>query len=97
MQSMKRIYKGLSKVSTSSFHRRNFKIYYGYGSNKTIVPFYTLTQYIHNEKKAELRKKIVRLVEGTILPLFNGNSQNQDYLAFKKAAMEINKTQLQDK
>ena len=55
------------------------------------------TQYIHNEKKAELRKKIVRLVEGTILPLFNGNSQNQDYLAFKKAAMEINKTQLQDK
>ncbi len=54
-------------------------------------------EYMHNAQKAELRAKIVDLIQNTILPLFNGNDQNKDYLAYKKSAIDFMKENLADK
>lgn len=53
-------------------------------------------EYIHNARKAELRGKLVALIENTILPLFGGNDQNKEYMAYKKAAIEFIKSKLAD-
>lgn len=53
-------------------------------------------EYGHNAKRAELRGQIVNLIEGTLLPLFNGNDQNQEYLAYRKAAVDFMKSRLAD-
>ncbi len=54
-------------------------------------------EYMHNAQKAELRAKIVDLIQNTILPLFNGNDQNKDYLAYKVSAIDFMRSKLADK
>lgn len=54
-------------------------------------------EYMHNAQKAELRAKIVDLIQNTILPLFNGNDQNDDYKAYKMSAIDFMKENLADK
>lgn len=52
------------------------------------------TNYIHNEKKAELKQEIVSIINNQVLPLFNNNDQNPDYLLFMRDAKNIMKTEL---
>jgi len=54
-------------------------------------------EYVHNTKKEELRGKIVKIVENVVLPIFGGNMQNKDFMAFRKDAVEVMTTRLADK
>lgn len=54
-------------------------------------------EYVHNTRKAELRSKLVSLIQNTLLPLFGGNDQNKEYMAYKLAAVEYMKSKLADK
>lgn len=54
-------------------------------------------EYIHNAKKEELRGKLVKVVEHVVLPIFGGNMENKDFLAFRKDAIELMTTRLADK
>ncbi len=54
-------------------------------------------EYIHNSRKEELRGKLVEVVEKVVLPIFGGNMQNKDFLAFRKDAVEIMTTRLANK
>lgn len=46
-------------------------------------------EYVHNAKKEELRTKLVEVVEKMVLPIFNGNMQNKDFMAYRKDAAEL--------
>lgn len=54
-------------------------------------------EYVHNAKKAELRDKLVQVVEKMVLPIFGGNMQNKEFLAYRKDAIELMDTRLADK
>lgn len=54
-------------------------------------------EYVHNESKRELKKKIVDFVNNTILPLFNGNDQNREYQSFLRSARAIIENELKEK
>lgn len=52
--------------------------------------------YVHNAKREALRDKIVSLIEDTLLPLFNDNDRNPEYMAYRKAAADFMKSRLAD-
>lgn len=55
------------------------------------------TEYLHNEKKAELKAKINDLLDNEILSLCGNNDLDPKYAAYKKAAVEIVQTKLVEK
>ncbi len=54
------------------------------------------SEYVHNDSKRELKKKIVDFVNSTILPLFNGNDQNKEYQLFLQSARSIIDNELKE-
>lgn len=54
-------------------------------------------EYVHNLKKGELREKLVKVVENMVLPVFGGNMQNKDFMAYRKDAIELMQSRLADK
>jgi hypothetical protein len=53
-------------------------------------------EYVHNESKRELKKKIVDFINSVILPLFNGNDQNREYQQFLQSARSIIENELKE-
>ena len=55
------------------------------------------TEYLHNTKKAELRKAVAELVNSHILPLFSNNDLDKTFMLYKSAAVSLVKNELADK
>ena len=53
-------------------------------------------EYVHNESKRELKKKIVDFINSVVLPLFNGNDQNREYQQFLQSARSIIENELKE-
>ncbi len=53
--------------------------------------------YMHNEKKAVLKKAIADLVNEQILPLCGNNDLDQQFVAYKNAAINVIQTKLAEK
>jgi hypothetical protein len=54
------------------------------------------TQYIHNEKKAELKKTIATFIKTQILPLCGNNDLDEQYKLYKEQATKIFNTKLKE-
>lgn len=51
-------------------------------------------EYVHVDKKKELQGRLVDVVQNKVLPIFNGNMENRDFLAYRNDAAQIIRTQL---
>jgi len=55
------------------------------------------TDYLHNEKKADLKKKIAELLNTHVLTLCGNNDLDAQFITFKNAAVNIIQTKLVEK
>ena len=54
------------------------------------------SDYVHNDRKAELKKSIVDLLNNQVLALFNNNDQNSEYQLFMRDARAVIKNELKE-
>lgn len=55
------------------------------------------TEYLHNDKKAALKKAIAELINDHILPLFKNNDLDRNFMLYKNAAVRLVQNELAEK
>jgi len=55
------------------------------------------TDYLHNDKKAVLKKAVAELVNNHILPLFGNNDLDKKFILYKNAAIRLVQNELAEK